>query len=459
VTHALAANGLQPDRSPYVQVRATAVLALVLGVLGVLLVSPSTALAAPPNASAGVAAPASSEEEGPSIQGVLTDETNPQNPQPVEGVEVTVLDDTGNEVGTATSDSQGEFRIPVGDSGTYTVEVNVDTLPEGTFLRDPGDVSNTVTVTGFDVTVQFPIGPDNRQETGLLNDIADRTTTGILFGLILALSALGLSMIYGTTGLTNFAHGELVTFGAMVALLLNLNAGIHIIPAALITIVIAAFAGWAQDTFLWRKLRRRGTGLIAMMIVSIGMALFLRAMYQYIIGGTRRPYEQYVTAEPVELGVLTLPPRDMVIAAVALVVLVGVSLALAKTKMGKAMRAVADNPALAASSGINVDRVLSIVWIGGMALAALGGILYTLIYQMDYQMGLRLLLMLFAAVILGGIGTIWGAMLGSLIVSLFTELSTLVLPAELKYTSALFVMILILLFRPQGILGRAQRVG
>jgi neutral amino acid transport system permease protein len=134
-------------------------------------------------------------------------------------------------------------------------------------------------------------------------------------------------------------------------------------------------------------------------------------------------------------------------------------LALAKTKMGKAMRAVADNPALAASSGINVDRVLSIVWIGGMALAALGGILYTLIYQMDYQMGLRLLLMLFAAVILGGIGTIWGAMLGSLIVSLFTELSTLVLPAELKYTSALFVMILILLFRPQGILGRAQRVG
>jgi neutral amino acid transport system permease protein len=140
-------------------------------------------------------------------------------------------------------------------------------------------------------------------------------------------------------------------------------------------------------------------------------------------------------------------------------VLLAVSLALQRTRMGKAMRAVADNPPLAASSGINVDRVLSVVWIGGTTLAALGGVLYTIIYQMDYQMGLRLLLMLFAAVILGGIGTIWGAMAGALIVSLFTELSTLVIPAELKYTGALLVMIIILLFRPQGLFNRAQRVG
>jgi branched-subunit amino acid ABC-type transport system permease component len=441
-----------------VQVRATAILALVLGVLGVVLAIPTAASAAPPAAApAASMVQASPEDEGPAISGTLTDESDPGRPKPVEGVEVTVLDESGNEVGTATSDAQGTFTITVPDSGEYVVQVNTDTLPEGTFLRDPGDVENTVTITGFDVTVQFPIGPDTRNPTGLANDIADRTTTGILFGLILALSALGLSMIFGTTGLTNFAHGELVTFGALVALLLN--ATMHIIPAALVTIVICAFAGWFQDAFLWRKLRRRGTGLIAMMIVSIGMALFLRAMYQYIIGGTRRPYEQYVTAQPIELGVFTIPPRDLAIAGVALVVLVAVSFALQRTRMGKAMRAVADNPPLAASSGINVDRVISIVWIGGTALAGLGGILYTLIYQMDYQMGLRLLLMLFAAVILGGIGTIWGAMLGALIVSLFTELSTLVLPAELKYTSALFVMILILLFRPQGILNRAQRVG
>jgi branched-subunit amino acid ABC-type transport system permease component len=442
-----------------VQVRVTAILALFLGVLGVNLVIPSAALGAQTYAvPAATAVHASGEDEGPSINGTLTDESDPGNPQPVEGVEIAVTDESGNQVGTATSDAQGQFSVTVPGSGDYTVRIDPDTLPEGKFLRNPEQIENTVTVVGFDVTVQFPIGPDTRNPTGLLNDIVDRTTTGILFGLILALSALGLSMIFGTTGLTNFAHGELVTFGALVALLLN-NAGMHIIPAAAVTIVIAAIFGWVQDRFLWRQLRRRNTGLIAMMIVSIGMALFLRAMYQYIIGGNRRPYQQYVTAEPITIGPLTLPPRDMVIAGIALVVLLAVSFALARTRMGKAMRAVADNPPLAASSGINVDRVIAIVWIGGTALAALGGILYTLIYQMDYQMGLRLLLMLFAAVILGGIGTIWGAMLGALIVSLFTELSTLVLPPELKYTSALFVMILILLFRPQGLLNRAQRVG
>jgi branched-subunit amino acid ABC-type transport system permease component len=444
-----------------VQVRVTAILALFLGVLGVLgvsLVVPSAALGAQTHAAPTAAVHASGEEEGPFIRGELIDETDPGSPEPVEGVQITVLDESGNEVGTATSNAQGEFAIPVPGSGDYTVRIDPDTLPEGKFLRNPEQLENTVTIVGFDVTVQFPIGPDVRQQTGLLNDIVDRTTTGILFGLILALSALGLSMIFGTTGLTNFAHGELVTFGALVALLLN-TSGIHIIPAAAITLVVAAFFGWFQDTFLWRKLRQRGTGLIAMMIVSIGMALFLRALFQYIIGGTRRPYQQYVVAQPVEIGPLTLPPRDMVIGAVALVVLLAVSLALQRTRMGKAMRAVADNPPLAASSGINVDRVISVVWIGGATLAALGGVLYTIIYQMDYQMGLRLLLMLFAAVILGGIGTIWGAMAGALIVSLFTELSTLIIPAELKYTGALFVMIIILLFRPQGLFNRAQRVG
>jgi branched-subunit amino acid ABC-type transport system permease component len=446
-----------------VQVRATAVLALVLGVLGGLVVLgvmaiPTAALAAPPSVPQTSTVHASPEDDGPVIRGQLSDESGPGEPKPVSGVQITVLDESGKEVGSATSNAQGEFAIPVGDSGTYTVKIDPDTLPEGKFLRNPQQIENTVTIVGFDVTVQFPIGPDVRQQTGLLNDIVDRSTTGVLFGLILALSALGLSMIFGTSGLTNFAHGELVTFGALVALLLN-NSGIHIIPAAAITLVVAAFFGWLQDTFLWRRLRHRGTGLIAMMIVSIGMALFLRALFQYIIGGTRRPYEQYVVAQPVEIGPFTMPVRDMVIAGVALAVLLAVSLALQRTRMGKAMRAVADNPPLAASSGINVDRVLSVVWIGGTTLAALGGVLYTIIYQMDYQMGLRLLLMLFAAVILGGIGTIWGAMAGALIVSLFTELSTLVIPAELKYTGALLVMIIILLFRPQGLFNRAQRVG
>ncbi|HEX2175393.1 MAG TPA: branched-chain amino acid ABC transporter permease [Nocardioidaceae bacterium] len=441
------------------QVRVGTVLALVLGVLGVTLLTPAAALGAPPQSvpvtSTVLASP---EDEGPLIQGRLIDETGGKS-EPVEGVEITVLDDSGTEIGTATSDAEGAFAIPVPGSGTYTVRVDEETLPEGTRLRNPDDVENTVTISGFDKTVLFPIGPDNRQVTGLSTEIVELTVGGILFGLILALSALGLSMIYGTTGLTNFAHGELVTFGALVALILNVSVGLPVILAGVFAVIVAALFGWLQDTFLWRRLRHRGTGLVAMMIVAIGMAIFLRALWQYIIGGNREAYTDYVTQQPIIIGPISMPPRDMLLAATAFVVLMVVILALQRTKMGKAMRAVADNPPLAASSGINVDRVISMVWIGGTALAALGGFLYTIKYQMDYNMGLRLLLLIFAAVILGGIGTIWGALIGSLVVALFTELSTLFIPAELKYTGALFVMIVILLFRPQGIMGRAQRVG
>lgn len=446
------------------QVRVTAILALFLGVIGVNLVIPSAALATQPGPVPVVSTLQASpeeeeEEEGPVIQGKLTDESEAGEPEPVEGVRITVLDSSGAEVGSDTSDSEGEFAIPVPGSGTYTVQVDVDTLPEGTFLRNPQDIENTVTISGFDKTVLFPLGPDTRQVTGTATEIVELVTGGLLFGLILALSALGLSMIFGTTGLTNFAHGELVTFGALIALILNVSVGLPVIVAGVLAVMAGALFGWFQDAFMWRQLRRRGTGLIAMMIVAIGMAIFLRALYQYIIGGNREAYSDYVTQQPIVIGLFSMPPRDMIIAAVAFVVLMLATTALQRTRTGKAMRAVADNPPLAASSGINVDRVISVVWIGGTALAALGGFLYTLKYQMDYQMGLRLLLLIFAAVILGGIGTIWGAILGALIVSMFTELSTLFIPAELKYTGALFVMIVILLFRPTGLLNRAQRVG
>jgi len=145
--------------------------------------------------------------------------------------------------------------------------------------------------------------------------------------------------------------------------------------------------------------------------------------------------------------------------AVALAVLVVVSFTLAKTRIGKATRAVADNPALAASSGINVDRVITFVWVLGTALAGLSGVLLGIRQQVDFQMGFLLLLLVFTAVTLGGLGTIWGAMIGAIIVGLFIELSTLVIPSELKNVGALGILILVLLIRPQGILGRAQRVG
>jgi branched-chain amino acid transport system permease protein len=436
-------------------VRLTAALVLLLGILGATVALPLTAWASP---SAGVAVVTSDspDEEGPLIMGRLADETGED--EPVEGAEITVLDEGGAEIGTDTTDADGNFSIAVPGGGTYTARLNVDTLPEGITLRDPGAVERTVTVVGFDTVVQFPIGADERQTTGQAEIVVGLIVSGFLFSTILALAALGLSMIFGTTGLTNFAHGELVAFGAIVAWSIN-RAGMPLLVAGLAAVVLSAVFGLFQDTVLWRQLRRRGTGLIAMMIVSIGLAIFLRAIYQYFIGGNRLAYTDYVTSAPWRFGIISIPPRDLVLMAIAVAVLVLAALALQFTRTGKAMRAVADNPPLSSSSGINVDRVIALVWTGGAALAGLGGILYALKFQLDYQLGLRLLLLIFAAVVLGGLGTIWGAMVGSLIVGLFTELSTLVVPAELKYVGALTLLIVILLIRPQGILGRAQRVG
>ncbi len=143
----------------------------------------------------------------------------------------------------------------------------------------------------------------------------------------------------------------------------------------------------------------------------------------------------------------------------AVVVLLAFAFSLLYTKTGKATRAVSDNPALAAASGIDVDAVIRIVWIVGTALAAFSGVLFGLTQGMDFQLGFQVLLLIFAAVILGGLGTAFGAMLGAISVGLLIELSTLFIPAELKNVGALAVLIIVLLVRPQGLLGRSQRVG
>ena len=144
----------------------------------------------------------------------------------------------------------------------------------------------------------------------------------------------------------------------------------------------------------------------------------------------------------------------------SIVVLMAVAYFLLRTRIGKATRAVSDNASLAAASGIDVDRVIRIVWVTGAALAGLSGILWAYFRPgVSWDMGFQILLLVFAAVTLGGLGTAFGALVGSIIVGLFIELSTLWLPSDMKYVGALVVLILVLLFRPQGILGRRERIG
>jgi branched-chain amino acid transport system permease protein len=438
-----------------------------------LLMSLTATFASPASAADTCVKPAPRGDDTIHILGCLTD-NRVTPPTPVAGVAITVEDDEGNVVGSAVSDETGIFDIALPGTAidvlgqTFTVQIDVETLPEGTFLIDPEKVSLKQQINlQKDAYFLFPIGEDNRETTGLFVRAIQLFVGGLVFSLLLAMSALGLSLIFGTTGLTNFAHGELVTFGALVAFGVDSlpgeislgGANITVILGVALAFVVSAAFGWIQDVGLWGPLRSKGTGVIAMMIVSIGLSFLLRNTYQYLVGGETHNYSQYSSSAPWSLGPVKLTAVELAIIIVATAVLVAASLTLQRTRIGKATRAVADNPALAASSGINVERVIRFVWLSGAGLAGLSGALLGISQGFNYQIGFKILLLIFAAVTLGGLGTIWGAMAGALIIGLFIELSTLWIPAELKYVGALGVLILILLIRPQGLLGRAQRIG
>ena len=308
--------------------------------------------------------------------------------------------------------------------------------------------------------VNFFLGEGQRTTTDIGAQVLIRVVNGLNFGLLLALAAIGLSLIFGTTGLSNFAHAEMVTFGALMVLTFGVDLALPIWLAIIIALVLSAALGWTLDAALWKPLRRRGVGLIPLMIVSIGLSLAIRYTYQFFYGGSTRQLPGATIPSDIHLGPITLSWIDVASMATSIVVLLAFAFFLLRTRIGKATRAVSDNASLAAASGIDVDRVIRIVWVTGAALAGLSGILWAYFRPgVSWDMGFQILLLIFAAVTLGGLGTAFGALVGSLIVGLFIELSTLWLPSDLKYVGALVVLILVLLFRPQGILGRRERIG
>lgn len=380
---------------------------------------------------------------------------------PVPDVKLTVVDDQKADVGSAVTDAEGRVYIPIEGGGKYTVELDEGTLPDGVKLS--GSASTTKTVQVFlegATNVQFQIGVTAVKSTPFLTEFSQAMFNGIKYGLIIALAGLGLSLVFGTTGLTNFAHGELITFGAIAAYVFNRGFGLPVIVAGILAVVASAALGWIQDKGLWGPLRKRGTGLIAMMIVSIGLALLVRSLFQYFFGGSTKTYSQYVAQGPNKIGSLRIADKELAIVGIAIIVIVVTCILLARTRLGKAMRAVADNPALAASSGMRVDSVITAVWVLGTALTGLSGVLYAVDKQVSFVMGFKILLLVFAAVTLGGLGTIWGAILGSLIIGIVDEVGPVFgVPASIKDVGPLLVLVLILLVRPQGILGKAQRIG
>jgi neutral amino acid transport system permease protein len=408
------------------------------------------------------------ESEGPALVGVLQYKgtlegaEEPEN-IPVEGIVVIVTSLEGDDIGEGTSDADGAFSVVVPGPGTYVVILDPDSVPDGVELRDEEAVSREIEVTGTqDQRVLFPLIEEGASRTrggeSGFNQLLRLTVEGIKFGLTIAMMAVGLSLIFGTTGLVNFAHGELVAIGAVFTWYIN-SWGIHLLLAAPLAMCLSFAFGSSLDRGLWRPLRKRGTSLISMLVITIGLSIFMRYAILYFFGGRPRAFEQYVVQKGVELGPITIAPKDLWAIAISLVVLGGVGFVLQFTRTGKAIRAVSDDRDLAESSGIDVERVINLVWGTGAALACLGGVLFSLGEFVDWQSGFRLLLLIFASVTLGGLGTAYGALVGSLIIGIFIQVSTIWFPTELKNVGALIVLILILIVRPQGILGQRERVG
>jgi branched-chain amino acid transport system permease protein len=385
--------------------------------------------------------------------------------QPVNGVKISAVSEDGAPVGEATSGADGKWEIPVPKAAPYKVTLDVKTLPANVQLKFSDKATLNVQVfEGNPRVVLFALvtkaaAAKEKSGPSLWDRVAPLAFDGLNLGLIIALAAAGLSLIFGTTGLTNFAHGELLTFGALIAYLFNVTLGVPLVFATIIAVVFGGAFGYTQDRYFWGVLRKRGSSLIAMMIISIGLALFLRYIFLFLFGGEFRPYAEYNAQQGIHLGPISATPKSLIAMGIELVVLLAVAFALLRTRTGKAARAVADNPALAESSGINVDRVVRIIWTVGSAVAALAGVMLGLSQSVNYMMGFNVLLLVFAGVTLGGLGTAFGAIVGSIVVGLFIQLSTLVVPTELKTVGALLVLIIVMLFRPQGILGRRERIG
>jgi neutral amino acid transport system permease protein len=382
--------------------------------------------------------------------------------QPVEGVEIVVETPDGEEVGRAESDDNGVWTVPVEQPGRYRVTLDVDTLPDDTELRDPernpleidvfpGRASSALFALGEGVG---GAGPNTAER------LAQSTVNGVKFGLIIAMAAVGLSLIFGTTRLINFSHGEIVTFGAVVAWFLNAEGPqLPLIWAGILAAVVTGLLGGSMELGLWRPLRARQVGLFQMFVITIGLALVIRHVILIWFGGARRPYTDYTIQDRWSLGPVSIAPRDLTVIVASAVILVVVAMVLLRTRVGKAMRAVRDDVDLSEASGIDVQRIILLVWVGGAGLAAVGGVFLGVIESVSFEMGFSLLLLMFAAVILGGLGTAFGAMVGGLVVGIATEVSTIWVQPSLKFVFALAALVLALLIRPQGILGRRERIG
>jgi len=294
---------------------------------------------------------------------------------------------------------------------------------------------------------------------------------GLIAGALIGLGAIGVTLTYSILRFANFAHGEFISFGAYATLLLagaigaifagstqsigSLSIGWAVVAAGLIAMALTGLLALALDFLVFRRLREKGAAITTVM-ASFGASMALRALLEFMF--TSRPTyfsRDLQIAMPIGLGI-RVTPDQMALLGVTAALLIAVHLLLTRTQTGRAMRAVSENPSLARVAGIDVDRVVRTTWLLGGSLACAAGVMLGLLVQIRPYMGFDLLLPLFAAAILGGIGSVPGAVAGALIVGVSEAAAVQMVGAEWRAAVAFLLLSGILLIKPTGLFGKSE---
>lgn len=275
---------------------------------------------------------------------------------------------------------------------------------------------------------------------------------GLITASVLAIASVGLTLQFGVTNFVNFAYGEFMTIGAYLAFVFNVGLHLNIWAAMIIAALLSGAAGFAVNRIVIRPFVRRRVSLFILLVVTIGLSLFLQNGITAIWGPD---FHKYATSSSstVKLASMIWTVRQLIIIGIAAVAMIGIHVLLKYTRLGKSMRAMSDNSDLARISGIRVARITDLAWLASGFLGGLAGVVLAInVRSFTPTVGSQFLFVIFAAVILGGIGRPYGAMLGALIIGIVTEVSASFIDSAYKTVVAFVILILLLLLRPQGIL-------
>jgi branched-chain amino acid transport system permease protein len=281
-------------------------------------------------------------------------------------------------------------------------------------------------------------------------DIVQLVVNGLIAGTILAVPAIGITAIYAVLRFPNFAIASIATIGAFAGYVANVRFGMPALAATAVAFVVAGIVGVVSDEIVLKPIR--ATGLIAAAIASVALTIALENVVRFIFGNDLRGYDLPIRRDWRILEI-RIGPQQVENFAVAVLAMAAVFLFLAFTRTGKAMRAVADNPTLADIKGIDADRVGRLASFAGMGLGGIGGMLVGLDTSIDPLTGFRAVLSVFAAAVVGGLGSIPGAVVGALTIGVAEELSLLVLAPAYRSAIGFLAILLVLTLMPRGLLG------